>query len=128
MNKYLANNKVFKERRRALRRKQTPAEKIMWSYVRNRKLDGLRFLRQYSLGPYILDFFCPEHKFAIELDGSVHTSIEAIKYDKDRESYLSALGIKTVRFKNDEMISNPTKVINSLLPLLFIREVETKSG
>ena len=69
MNKYLANNKILKERRRELRRNQTPAEKIVWTFLRSRHLSCLRFVRQYSLGPYILDFYCPKLKLAIELDG-----------------------------------------------------------
>jgi len=63
------NAPILKQRRRDLRRNQTEAEKTFWSQVRNRQFYGLRFFRQYSIGPYILDFYCPKTNIAVELDG-----------------------------------------------------------
>lgn len=70
--KFVRNDPVLKQRRRELRRNQTDAGKALWMKVRNRQLFGLRFFRQYSIGPYILDFYCPMEKLAIELDGGQH--------------------------------------------------------
>jgi len=74
-------------KRRQLRIKQTPHEGYLWSKLRNRQLDGYRFIRQYSCGPYILDFFCPIKRLAIELDGAQHTEDEILVYDKQRTDY-----------------------------------------
>jgi len=66
------NDPIFKERRRFLRRDQTEAEERLWQCLRNRKLNGYKFFRQYSVGPYILDFFCTQTRLAVELDGHHH--------------------------------------------------------
>lgn len=120
----VVNNPIFKERRRALRKNQTEAERILWAHVRNAKL-GHHFWRQYSIGPYILDFYSPALKIAIELDGKHHAEQEHKVYDKERELYLEGLEIRTIRFWNEEVISNVEKVIariNSALPLIYKRE------
>ena len=74
------NKKALKERRRELRQNSTPAEKILWKLLRDSKL-GAKFRRQYSVGGYVLDFYCPKLKIAIELLGSVHLSKSAKLYD-----------------------------------------------
>jgi len=107
MIKGVYNNSVFKDRRRELRANQTEAEKILWGKLRNRQLEKCKFWRQYSVGPYILDFYCPKIRLAIEVDGSQHD--EALEYDKEREDYLLGLEIKTIRYKNNEVMNN-TKI------------------
>ena len=104
------NNPIFKERRRELRKKQTEAEAIVWAHIRNEKL-GHHFWRQYSVGPYILDFYSPALKIAIELDGKHHAEQEHKVYDKERELYLEGLEIKTIRFWNEEVVEEIGKVI-----------------
>ena len=89
--KFLYNHKTLKERRRDLRKNQTPAEKLLWKFISKDQISGLRFLRQYSVGPYILDFYCPKIRLGIEIDGSVHKEKEARIYDKDREKFLKSL-------------------------------------
>lgn len=81
--KFLYNHKTLRDRRRDLRNNQTPAEKLLWKHISGDKIQGLRFLRQYSVGPYILDFYCAKIRLGIELDGEVHK--ENKLYDKDRE-------------------------------------------
>ncbi|MBN1639175.1 MAG: DUF559 domain-containing protein, partial [Ignavibacteriales bacterium] len=61
-----------KEKRRQLRQGQTYCEKIVWENVRNRRLLGLKFRRQYSVDKFVIDFYCPEHKIALEIDGEIH--------------------------------------------------------
>src|SRR3989344_3409207 len=76
--KYISvfNARKMINRRRSLRNKQTENEKILWQELRTKKL-GVKFKRQYSLGNYVVDFYCPSSKLAIELMGSVHNTTEA---------------------------------------------------
>ncbi len=101
---FLRNDPMLKERRRQLRRNQTDAERAFWARVRNRQFLGMRFFRQYSVGPYILDFYCPALKLAIELDGGQHNQTEAREYDAARSEFLHAHGIEVIRFWNDEIL------------------------
>ena len=105
------NNPKLKQRRRELRRNQTDAEKVLWHHLRNRQLNGIKFLRQYSVGPYILDFYSPKHKLAIELDGVHHTKDENQQYDEHRSDYLITHGIKVIRFWNNEVMKNMEGVL-----------------
>jgi very-short-patch-repair endonuclease len=90
---------------RALRRRMTPEEKILWSRLRCDSL-GVRFRKQVPFGPYILDFLCLTKKVAIELDGNQHYKEEAIEYDKARDEYLRSYGITVLRFRNMELKQN----------------------
>ena len=81
---FVKNDPVLKARRRELRRNQTDAEKAFWSRVRNKLFLGLKFFRQYSMGPYILDFYCPEKKLAVEVDGGQHNLTDGREYDAER--------------------------------------------
>jgi very-short-patch-repair endonuclease len=103
----------LKYRKKDLRHNQTFAEKLLWQELRRKKLK-VRFHRQYGVGPYILDFYCPQYKIAIELDGGQHKSEESIKYDKYRSDFMSALGIKTFRFWNSEVTNDLNKIITIL--------------
>lgn len=102
----------FRERRRELRRAQPSAEKFLWEHIRDKKLDGHRFRRQYSVGPYILDFYCPSLRLAIELDGDQHSTPEGTEYDKERTNYLNSLDIKVLRFWNGDVLKNITEVVD----------------
>lgn len=104
--KSIRNNPKFKQRRRNLRRDKTYAEKILWQKLRNRQLCGMKFFRQYSVGPYILDFHCPKSNLAIELDGGQHADDDKREYDKYRSEYLKTHSIDVVRFWNNEVIQN----------------------
>jgi very-short-patch-repair endonuclease len=111
-NKFLYNNKTLKERRQELRNNQTEAEKLLWKFISKNQICGFRFLRQYGVGPYILDFYCPKIRLGIELDGEIHK--EKILYDKDREKYLESLDIKIIRFQNDDVLKNTKETLNEL--------------
>lgn len=102
----------LKGRRVGLRTNQTTQEIILWSKIRREQL-GVKFRRQYSVGPYILDFYCPEKKMAIELDGSQH--LENKDYDIERSDYLTVLGIKVVRFWNNEVNANIDGVVQKII-------------
>jgi very-short-patch-repair endonuclease len=106
----LKNKSKLLYRRRELRRKQTKPEEILWRCVRNRKM-GIKFRRQYSVGGYVLDFYCPEIKLVIELDGEEHSKKENFLYDQDRTEYLEILGCNVLRFKNIELEKDLEKVL-----------------
>ena len=111
--KSIYNRVVFKDRRRELRTKPTRHEELLWYRVRNNQL-GYRFFRQYSAGPYILDFYCPKLRLAIEVDGDQHAEENAIAYDIERDLYLCGLDIKTIRFWNKEVMNDIESVINRI--------------
>ncbi|MDX1590705.1 MAG: endonuclease domain-containing protein [Balneolaceae bacterium] len=94
---------------RELRKNSTKAEKLLWAELRNRRLNGVKFLRQHPLiyendrGKlyfFIPDFYSSEYKLVIELDGKIHKFQK--DYDKDRDLVISKMGLKVVRFKNEE--------------------------
>jgi very-short-patch-repair endonuclease len=86
----------------------TFCEKLVWTYLR-RKQTHVRFLRQYSIDNYVVDFYSPKLKLAVEIDGDVHNEPEQKEYDIERQKYLEAFGIKFVRIKNEELMSNANK-------------------
>ena len=94
-----------------LRSRTTEAEQKLWSLLRKRQLKGKKFRRQHAIANYVVDFYCHECKLAIELDGSGHAGEVAKAYDKSRTALLAELGITVLRFWNDEVISDPGKVL-----------------
>ena len=86
--------------RQHLRSEGTPAEAFLWRYLKARRLSGRRFRRQYGVGPYVLDFYCPVERLAVELDGAVHDDPAARTYDDARTAVLRTEGIRVVRFEN----------------------------
>jgi len=88
-------------KRKELRRRMPTAEKILWSKLKGKQLQGFKFRRQYSVGPYVIDFFCPEARLGIELDGASHVGSEAQAYDKERDLFIRSAGIKLLRFTNE---------------------------
>jgi very-short-patch-repair endonuclease len=86
----------------------TPEEHILWSSLRGRKLMGLKFHRQFSVGRFILDFYCPFLKLAIELDGAQHEASDARIYDQERDVILQSHKIHIMRFSNRELAEPET--------------------
>ena len=85
--------------RRKLRNSGTTAEAELWKYISNKKLEGRKFRRQHSVGNYILDFYCPAEKLAIELDGEDHYWQEGIDKDLKKELFLQVHSIRVLRFE-----------------------------
>jgi very-short-patch-repair endonuclease len=110
----LFNRISEKEKRRKLRQSATNSEKLVWRFLRNRQLVGLKFRRQYSVGKYVLDFYCSEIKFAIELDGGSHLSLQQKEKDEIRQRKLEKLGIRFVRIKDNELFGNPNKAFEKI--------------
>ena len=112
---------VMKEIARKLRRNQTPQEKIMWEQLRNRRLDGKKFIRQYVIN-YILDgkerffvadFYCAEKKLVVEIDGAYHDDRK--EYDSFRDSIIKEKGMRVVRFTNTEVENNLQDVLEKIV-------------
>jgi very-short-patch-repair endonuclease len=113
--KYLYNNQDFKEKRRILRKSQTDAERKLWQILRSRQVSGLKFFRQYSIGDYILDFYCPAIRLAIEVDGSQHIDN---KYDDRRTKYLQSKNIFVLRFWNNDVLNNLDGVYRKIVSVV----------
>ena len=97
-----------------LRQESTEAEKLLWTELRNRKLNGLKFRRQHALDKFIVDFYCNEIKLVVELDGGVHDEKINKDYDEARTAMLRGLDIYTLRFRNDEVINNIENVLQQI--------------
>ena len=106
MSKYVYNDPSTKLNRRHLRKNTTDAERKLWGILRSRQMSGLKFLRQYSAGPYILDFYCPERRLAIEVDGGQHSDVYGKQHDAHRDKYLKDLNIRVIRFWNNDVLQN----------------------
>jgi very-short-patch-repair endonuclease len=104
---------ILKERRKELRNKMTPQEIILWKHLKNSQL-GYKFQRQHSLGNFIADFYCPRRKLIVEADGSQHTDEGARAYDKERTQYLESLGVRVLRFWNNEINTNLSAVLDKI--------------
>ena len=101
--------------RRALRQHATPAERRFWTLTRDRRLKGLKFRRQHSIGPYVVDFYCHVAALAVELDGSVHDDPQRAEYDAERQRALEAQGICVLRFSNADVFENVNGVVEAIL-------------
>ena len=120
-------NEVFnrgetKGRRQALRNNMPPAEVILWRRLRGSQVLDQRFRRQHGVGPYVVDFYCPKLKLAIELDGDSHFREGAAERDRVREDYLAGLGIRVVRFLNTDVYDHLTEVLEAICGELRARE------
>ena len=110
----LYNKKDLKQLRRNLRNNETKAGIILWKYLRRKQVKGVRFLRQYSVGQYILDFYSPKKKLSIEIDGGQHILKKIEKRDEKRTEYLKIKGIKVIRFWNSDVFENIDGVIDRI--------------
>jgi len=111
---FLYNKKILKERRVELRNNQTEVEQKLWMNLKGKNLGGLKFQRQYSVGPYILDFYCPKYRFGIELDGSQHGEEDNKIYDEERSRFLEGNRIRIIRFWNNEISQNLKVVLDQI--------------
>jgi len=111
---------------RSLRKKITDAERLLWSLLRDRQLEGFKFRRQHPVGKYVLDFYCHEARLDVELDGGQHNEIDQRKQDEARSFFLAKEGITVMRFWNNEVLRETEGVLEGLLlalaPALYRRE------
>ncbi len=108
------NRKPQKERRQYLRNNATYAEKILWYSLKGKQILGCKFRRQLGVNNYIMDFYCPELKLAIEADGGSHSTEDAKRYDEYRQRLIEREGICVLRFTDDEIVANPERVVKRI--------------
>jgi len=92
----------------------TDAEKILWSRLKLKQIDGHKFRRQYSIKGFVVDFYCPELRLAIEVDGGYHKKKDQIDYDKARQQLLETLGITFLRFTNSAILADVDRVAQKI--------------
>jgi very-short-patch-repair endonuclease len=102
----------IRQQARDLRQAMTPAEKLLWQHLRNRKLAGLKFRRQHPIGRFIVDFYCASGKVVIELDGDVHQAQQP--YDAARTEALAQQGCRVIRFSNEAVLAELEMVLASI--------------
>jgi len=109
------NLKYQKKVRQKLRNNSTEFEIILWSRLKDRQCGNFKFVRQFGVGGYIVDFYCPKKRLAVELDGSQHSAVESQKYDEERSKYIEHLNINVIRFWNNEISQNLEGVLDEIL-------------
>ena len=114
MKPYIYNSKSLESNRKELRNALTPAEAFLWTHLKKRQLSGKKFRRQYGVGPYTLDFFCPEVRLAVELDGAPHFTVIGQELDAKRDRYLEEKGILVLRFENREVFEDLEFVLGKI--------------
>ncbi len=105
--------KTEQAKRKTLRNKMPRAEVLLWIELKNKKL-GVRFLRQYSVGPFVLDFYSPTIKLALEVDGATHITDEEIEYDYLRQEEIEKNKIQFLRFTNPEIYHDMENVLTKI--------------
>ncbi|SHJ48090.1 Very-short-patch-repair endonuclease [Hymenobacter daecheongensis DSM 21074] len=108
------NRSELKAARHDLRANLTPAEATLWRALQNSQLDGRKFRRQHSIGSYILDFYCPGERLAVELDGQGHYTVSGEASDLERANYLQSVGIRVVRFENKRVFEQLKFVLEGI--------------
>jgi len=108
------NRITEKARRKQLRNNPTEAERKLWQYLKGKQVAGVKFRRQYSIDAYIIDFYAPSLKLAIEIDGHSHFTSRGIEHDENRTKYIDGFGIRILRFTNDDVYENIEGVISRI--------------
>jgi len=102
-------------RRRALRKTSPDAETILWAHLRAKRFAGFQFRRQHPCDRFILDFYCPRRRLAVELDGGQHFEDAASRYDARRTEHLRLRGVRVLRFSNDLVFRELSAVLDAIL-------------
>ena len=110
---------------RQLRASPTEAEKAAWSLLRNRRL-GAKFRRQFPIGNRVVDFYCFQHRLAIELDGGVHSQIDQMRKDAAKEDHLRTLGIRLLRIPNAMVLEHPEEFVRKVIEAMGTVEEEAR--
>ena len=97
---------------KSLRRDATDTERLLWSRLRRRQLNGFRFRRQRPIGNYVCDFVCLSHRLIVELDGGQH--VEQADYDAERDAFLRSNGYRVLRFWNGDVMARLDTVLGTI--------------
>ena len=114
-------DRKLRDTARLLRKQATPAERKLWEKLRKRRLGGERFRRQYGVGSFILDFYCPARQLGIEIDGGGHSELEQYVRDSHRDRYLKDHGIRVLRFWNSQIERGMEEVLDEILRVIEMR-------
>lgn len=106
----LYNRTSEKEKRQCLRNNMTLAEKNLWSQLKGKQIEGCKFRRQYGVAQFVIDFYSPGIKLAIEVDGDSHFKEGAQEYDRERQQFIESARITFLRFTNDDVHNNLSAV------------------
>jgi very-short-patch-repair endonuclease len=107
---------LTREFAKTLRQQMTDAERRLWRHLRDRRLGGWKFRRQYPVGPYIVDFICLEKNLVIEVDGGQHAENE--EQDIKRSAYLNKMGFRVFRCWNNEVLQETESVLETIFAIL----------
>jgi very-short-patch-repair endonuclease len=110
----LYNKTTERDKRRSLRNGMPPAEKLIWARLRGRQVEGCKFRRQYSIDAFVVDFYVPELKLAIEIDGESHVGNDSQVYDFGRQVFLESKGTRFLRFTNQQVYQELDTVIEAI--------------
>jgi very-short-patch-repair endonuclease len=110
----LFNKTSEKLKRRELRTNMTKAEAIVWQKLRCKQLENCKFRNQYSVDRFVLDFYSPELKLAIEIDGESHFQEGVAQYDEERQIFIESAGIKFLRFTNKDVYENLNGILETI--------------
>ena len=102
---------------KSLRKNATIHEDMLWRLLRAKRFNGLKVRRQHPIGPFIVDFYCPQKKLVIELDGGGHAEKKQADYDKRRDKYLRKQGLQILRVWNNELTENIDGVMEKIVEL-----------
>jgi very-short-patch-repair endonuclease len=111
---YFGASKKIIDYAKALRKQMTPAEGIMWKELRNRNFSKFKFRRQHPIERFIADFYCPEKKLVIEIDGDIHDNLIQKEYDIGRNAEIEKYDIQIIRFNNEEVLNNIENVLDRI--------------
>lgn len=109
---------ITKQRAKALRQTLTQPERILWTKLKGRQINGWQFRKQHPVGPYIADFACVRAKLIIEVDGESHTLPEQIAHDQKRTAFLQQHGWAVHRIWNNDVLNNLNVVLDGIYALL----------
>jgi very-short-patch-repair endonuclease len=115
---YFGASRKIVDNAKSLRKKITPAEKLLWENLRNRKLNNIKFRRQHPIERFVADFYCHEKKLVIELDGGIHNDPNQKEYDDGRTAEIEKYNIRIIRFKNEEILNNIKNVLEKIKEII----------
>ncbi|HMB65842.1 MAG TPA: endonuclease domain-containing protein [Patescibacteria group bacterium] len=121
MSSKIYNRKEQKHKRKSLRNNSTVSENVLWSYLKNKKL-GVKFRRQHGIGNYIVDFYCPELKLAVEIDGATHETEKEVERDYKKEEFLKEQGVELKRYTNVDVKNGVGGVVEDLMDFIEKRK------
>jgi very-short-patch-repair endonuclease len=112
------NRKAQKRIRQYLRNNATDAEKKLWEMLKGKQLLGYKFRRQHGIEQYVVDFYCPRGRLAVEIDGATHSTLQEKTADHQRTERIHSHGITVLRFGNTDVFENPDGVLTAIIESL----------